>query len=179
MDFPGSSRSKESACQRRRRRFDPWVGTIPWSRKWQLTLVFLPGKFQTEGPGGLQYMGLLRVGHNWASARKGMAGQLHNVSASLVFFFFLHRMVHSLPWKPWQSRSVKLFKEHAEPWTQQMKFWQLSGHWERGGEPVNRVLHRSDAIGSTFSLEDQHRWEWLESCSPRGRTGCGQYNCSQ
>ena len=24
--------------------FNPWVGKIPWRRKWQLTLVFLLGK---------------------------------------------------------------------------------------------------------------------------------------
>ena len=35
---------KESSCQRRRHRFDPWVGKIPWRRKWQPTPVFLPGK---------------------------------------------------------------------------------------------------------------------------------------
>ena len=23
--------------------FDPWVGKIPWSRKWQPTPLFLPG----------------------------------------------------------------------------------------------------------------------------------------
>ena len=28
----------------RRLRFDPWVRKIPWKRKWQSTLVFLPGK---------------------------------------------------------------------------------------------------------------------------------------
>ena len=27
-----------------RRSFDPWVGKIPWRRKWQPTPVFLPGK---------------------------------------------------------------------------------------------------------------------------------------
>ena len=27
-----------------RHRFDPWVGRIPWSRKWQHTAVFLTGK---------------------------------------------------------------------------------------------------------------------------------------
>ena len=27
-----------------RRRFDPWVGKIPWRRKWQPTPVFLSGK---------------------------------------------------------------------------------------------------------------------------------------
>ena len=25
-------------------RLDPWVGKIPWSRKWQPTPVFLPGE---------------------------------------------------------------------------------------------------------------------------------------
>ena len=35
---------KESACQCRRHKFDPWVRKIPWRRKWQLTPVFFPGK---------------------------------------------------------------------------------------------------------------------------------------
>ena len=38
---------KESACQSRRCRrpgFDPWVGKIPWKRKWQPTPVSLPEK---------------------------------------------------------------------------------------------------------------------------------------
>ena len=45
--FPGGSVVEESACQRnrlRRCRFDPWVGKIPWRRKWQPLPVFLPGK---------------------------------------------------------------------------------------------------------------------------------------
>ena len=29
-------------------RFDPWVWKIPWSRKWQPTPVFLPGKFHEQ-----------------------------------------------------------------------------------------------------------------------------------
>ena len=29
-------------------RLDPWVGRIPWDRKWQPTLVFLPGKFHGQ-----------------------------------------------------------------------------------------------------------------------------------
>ena len=38
---------KESVCQyrrRRRHRFHPWIGRIPWRRKWQPTPVFLLGK---------------------------------------------------------------------------------------------------------------------------------------
>ena len=40
--FPGGSGGKESACQFRRPRFNPWVGKIPWRRKWQPTPAFLP-----------------------------------------------------------------------------------------------------------------------------------------
>ena len=36
---------KESVYQCRRHGFNPWVRKNPWSRKWQPTLVFLPGKF--------------------------------------------------------------------------------------------------------------------------------------
>ena len=32
---------KESVCQCKRLRFDPWVRKIPWRRKWEPTLVFL------------------------------------------------------------------------------------------------------------------------------------------
>ena len=35
---------KESACQYQRHGFDPWVGKIPWRRKWQPTPVFLSGE---------------------------------------------------------------------------------------------------------------------------------------
>ena len=42
---------KEPTCQCRsleRRRFHPWVGKFPWSRKWQPTPVFLPRKFHGQ-----------------------------------------------------------------------------------------------------------------------------------
>ena len=49
--FPGDSVVKNSAshCRRHRRHgFDIWIRKIPWSRKWQPTLVFLPGKFHGQ-----------------------------------------------------------------------------------------------------------------------------------
>ena len=36
--------SEEPAWQFRECGFDPWVGKIPWRRKWQPTPVFLPGE---------------------------------------------------------------------------------------------------------------------------------------
>ena len=39
--------------------FNPWVGKIPWRKKWQPTPVFLPGESPwTEELGGLQSTGL-------------------------------------------------------------------------------------------------------------------------
>ena len=40
--FPDGSVVKDLPI--RRCRFNPWVGKIPWRRKWQPTPVFLPGK---------------------------------------------------------------------------------------------------------------------------------------
>ena len=48
LGFPGGSDDKESACKFRRHGFVPWVGKIPWDRKWQPTPVFLPGEFHEQ-----------------------------------------------------------------------------------------------------------------------------------
>ena len=42
--FPGGSDGKESARQCGRPRFPPWVGKIPWRRKWQPTPISSPGE---------------------------------------------------------------------------------------------------------------------------------------
>ena len=59
---------------------NPWVGKIPWRRAWQPTPVPLPGEPpRTEHPGGLQSVGLQRVGHDWAakhSAAEDSSSQL-------------------------------------------------------------------------------------------------------
>ena len=38
--FPGGSAGKDSPAMQ-----DPWVGKIPWRRKWQPIPVILPGEF--------------------------------------------------------------------------------------------------------------------------------------
>ena len=60
MGFPGGASGKEPTCQCRRCKrcgFNAWVGKIPPRRKWQPTLVSLPGR--------LQSMGSQRVRHDW------------------------------------------------------------------------------------------------------------------
>ena len=53
-------------CRRcKRLGFDPWVGKIPWSKKWQPASVFLPGEFHGQRSlVGLQSIGLQTVRHD-------------------------------------------------------------------------------------------------------------------
>ena len=66
--FPRWHRSKESAyqCLRcKRQGFNPWVGKIPWRRKWQPTPpVFLPGKSHGQRSLGDYSPWSLRVRHD-------------------------------------------------------------------------------------------------------------------
>ena len=66
--FLGGPAVEESACQCRRCGFDPWVGKIPWRRKWQPTPVFLPGKSHGQRSlAGYSPWGCKRVRHNLAT----------------------------------------------------------------------------------------------------------------
>ena len=50
LDLGGNSGKEPTwQCRRHKRRgFDPWVGKIPWRRKWQPTPTLLPGKFHGQ-----------------------------------------------------------------------------------------------------------------------------------
>ena len=48
---------------------DPWVGKIPWRRKWQPTPVLLPGKSHGQRSLlGYSPWGSQRVGHDWLTS---------------------------------------------------------------------------------------------------------------
>ena len=73
--FKASGEESARQCRSLKRLgFDPWVRKIPWRRAWQPTPVFLPGESPwTEEPGGLQSMGLQRVGPDGATEHKDVA----------------------------------------------------------------------------------------------------------
>ena len=59
---------KESACQCRRPRFNPWVGKISWSRKQQPASVFLPGNCRGQRSlAGYSPWSCKSVGHELAT----------------------------------------------------------------------------------------------------------------
>ena len=49
MGLPRWLDGKESTCQFRRHKFNPWDRKMPWRRKGQPAPVFLPGKSQGQG----------------------------------------------------------------------------------------------------------------------------------
>ena len=71
ISFPGGSDGKESASNACKPGLDTYVAKIPWSIKWQPTLVFLPGEFHGERR---------LVGYNsWSCKEMDMTEQLtHN-----------------------------------------------------------------------------------------------------
>ena len=68
--LPRGLSDKESTCQFGRPGFDPWLGKIPWRRKWWPTPVFLPRESQGQRSWRLQPMGSKRVGHNLATKQQ-------------------------------------------------------------------------------------------------------------
>ena len=66
LGFPDGTSGKESTCQCRRLKrcgFNLWVRKIPWRRKWQSTLVFLP--LEAHGQKSLVDYIVHRVIKNW------------------------------------------------------------------------------------------------------------------
>ena len=102
--FPGGASSKETTCQRRRCkrcRFDPWVGKIPQSRKWQPNPVFLPGK--SLGQRSMVDYRLLSLKESDTTEQLSTkfpafsyASVISHYSYGLGFFFFYHPFGNSL-----------------------------------------------------------------------------------
>ena len=61
--FPQWLSGEESACQCRRLKFDPWVGKIPWSRKWQPTAAF--SSWKSHGQRSLAGYIVRRAAKRW------------------------------------------------------------------------------------------------------------------
>ena len=122
LGFPRWLGGRQSACPCRRHRFNPWVGSTPWSRKWQPTPVFLPGKShgQRSLAGRLQSMWSQRVRCDWATERVSQLQQLLDLLLGLVVdvrikknlhYYKKYRMCVSKIWSfletfPWENTKI-------------------------------------------------------------------------
>ena len=122
MGLPRWHSSKESACQCRRRGFNPWIRKMLWRRKWQPTPVFLPGKF--HGQRSLAGSG------PWGRTESDTTEQLSvHTHTRLLMLLFLFRSIwwsastcacthrrHPLM-KTWQNFPAHYFKHLLLPWS--------------------------------------------------------------
>ena len=70
VGFPSGSVLK-NLLQCRRHGFNPWVGKVLWRKKWQPTLVFLPGKSHGhKSLAGYSSWGCKRVGHDFVAEQQ-------------------------------------------------------------------------------------------------------------
>ena len=86
-ELPQWLSSKDSACQCRKCKFDPWVGKMPWRRAWQPTPVFLPGESHgLRSPTGYSPQGVkeLDITEHTHRLQEGILV----LRASCLFFFF-------------------------------------------------------------------------------------------
>ena len=85
VGFPRWLSGKESVyqCSRSRCGFNPWVGKIPWRRKWQPTPVFLPG--ESHGRRSLACCSPWgrRVGQDWATEHASLGSEAFTLRAVL------------------------------------------------------------------------------------------------
>ena len=120
LDFSSGSVIKNLITSRRCKRcgFDPWVGKIPWRRKWQTTPIFLLGK--SHGKSGL--VGYSRWAHKsqtWLSdqttERRLIASILLSVLIDLKWLWtcqFITRGLKEIP----KNITEYLYKYIMESW---------------------------------------------------------------
>ena len=87
--FYAEGRFPQSHCRRcTRRGFSPWVGKIPWRRKWQPTLVFLPGESMDRGAWRARVHGVSKsqTGLKWLSMHTAFCR--HSIYSTIYLFIF-------------------------------------------------------------------------------------------
>ena len=132
--------------QCRRPGFDPWVGKIPWRRKWQLTPVLLPGK--SHGQRSL-------VGYSpWGRKESDTIERFH---------FHFQKTLES----PWECKEIKLVNPKGnQPWISIVKTdaeadAQYFGHLMRRVDSLKKTL----MVGKTKGKRRRgwQRMRWLDS----------------
>ena len=97
--FTGGSDSKASVCNVRQSGFNPWVGKIPWRRKWQPTPVFLPG----ESHGQRDLVSYSLWGHKESDTTEWLTHthtHTHTHAAWGISVLWLHIEPGPQQWKP-------------------------------------------------------------------------------
>ena len=120
----------------RRYGFDPWIGKVPWRRKWQPTPVFFPGEFH----GQRSLTGYRPWGHKESDTIERLSTAQYIKWASLVA-----QMVKNLPaiWETWvPSLGWEDPLEKGMPAYSSILAWRIPmdrGAWQLHGVPKSQT----------------------------------------
>ena len=156
VGLPRWHSGKESTCQYKRRKrlgFDPWIGRIPWTRKWPPTPIFLPGKFHRQRSLAGYSPWSHRVGHDWAHAEYIQNKFIYCSTNNTLYL--------------WRLLSYSLFSVSPSP-HRYLKYnvvlYQLSGKTEnyQGTEEAGRTFTWDCQEGASWGIRD-FNWDLKNS----------------
>ena len=81
------------------RQVDPWFGKIPWRRKWQPPLVFLPGESHGQRSLGGCSPGVAKIGHTECLPRPHFLVLLPSWRSSILFLFLWKILFPTNGWR--------------------------------------------------------------------------------
>ena len=145
---------KETTCQCRSCKSDPWIWKIPWRKKWQPSSVFLPGKSQGQrSPEGYSAQGR-RVRHDLVTKQQQQKKQQNRQECfssikkkeilpfakwmAIILIEISQRMTSTLQSYMWSLRKIKHIKEN---WVHRYRGW--AGGYQRLGIGVCWVWAKS------------------------------------
>ena len=89
MGLPWWLRWLRICLQVRRPGFDPWVGAIPWRRKWQPTPIFLPGEFHRQR----SLVGYSSRGHKGSHTTEQLTFNVGHIFASVFTVLLILKLL--------------------------------------------------------------------------------------
>ena len=128
--FPWWLSGKESPCQCRRLRFDPWIGKIPWRRKWQPLQYSWLGNPEDRGAWEATVHGVTKS-RTWL----GTHAQLHRKRVT------------------WKRKTFFFFKQEFDNWAYlTQKMFQLKKYVTRGLQELVILYFPLGAKSSVFRV---------------------------
>ena len=113
---------------------DPWVQKIPWRRKWQPTLVFLPGKYHAQR---------ILAGHSPHSCTESDTHDNVIISHYLYITYLQICLLSKMDLQP-QNQYLRCFHDHLQTWIEQQKVWVTNAHTASWGWQGD--THSSQAV---------------------------------
>ena len=156
-------------------RFDPWIGKIPWRRKWQPTPVLLPG----ESHGWRSLVGYSSWGHKESDTTEQFYSLTHSPTQSESWWRTEEPGMLYSPWGRKESHTTYWLnsKNSSIPYLPSLQQWQHKSQalWRAFLNPNARtgtydfhILHEVALTGKSTRIFPFSHWETHYNICPPG-----------